>query len=118
MLVQRTVVESTRTSRLSWSPTLATERSRKDGARTSAYLSSPNKFLGLLLARAARMPRRLGHFRLLVLLFRIHEISAVVFVVMAHPRHAVLQPVLVAALRRHVEEVIRADQDVEAARIG
>src|SRR5215831_17086917 len=41
-----------------------------------------------------------------------------VFVVTSHPGHAPGQSVFIAALRRHVEKIIGAEQDVEAAGIG
>src|SRR3989442_8254482 len=42
----------------------------------------------------------------------------VVPIVVTHPRHRERQGVLVAALRREVEVVVRADQQIEPARIG
>src|ERR1700728_1079330 len=43
---------------------------------------------------------------------------ALVFVVMAYPRHGEVQSVLVAALGGDVEEVVRADENIEAAAIA
>jgi len=40
-----------------------------------------------------------------------------VFVVAAHPCHAPWQRAFVAALRRKIEEIVSADQNVEAARV-
>src|SRR5262249_17727377 len=41
-----------------------------------------------------------------------------VFIVPAHPGHAPRQAAFVAAFRRHVEEIIGADKNIEAARVG
>ena len=44
--------------------------------------------------------------------------SLAVFVVMPHPGHGVLQSCFVASLRHQVEKVIRADKNVEPARVA
>ena len=49
---------------------------------------------------------------------RIDKVSAVIFVVMANPRHGVGQSVFVASFRHKIKEVISAYQDVESTRIG
>src|SRR2546426_3763314 len=44
--------------------------------------------------------------------------SVAVSIEVAHPRHREGQGALVAALRRQVKVIVRADQQVESARVG
>jgi hypothetical protein len=55
--------------------------------------------------------------RLLVLLLRVDEIPAVVFVMVANPCHRMRQSIFIAALRCEIEEVVGPHQDVQSARI-
>jgi len=47
----------------------------------------------------------------------IHEIAAVILVVVANPGHCVRQAFFVTSFRHQVKKVIRADKDVEPTRI-
>src|SRR5277367_3834150 len=60
-----------------------------------------------------------GHaLGLRVRLTDIHQLSIHILIVMPHPRHAELQAVLVAALGCKVQEVVRAEKNVQTARVS
>jgi hypothetical protein len=71
----------------------------------------------LAIAGAAGVSRG-GDFGVLVPGLGVDEVAFVVFVVMTHPSHGVLQAVLVASLGNQVEKIVGPNQDVESARIG
>ena len=55
--------------------------------------------------------------RLHVLLLRIHDRVLLILVVVLDPRHAEGEALLVAAFRRNVQKVVRAEKNVEASRV-
>src|SRR5439155_19583210 len=74
--------------------------------------SAARKKSGVLFFRAA-----IVHFcRRLVPALGVHNIMAGVFVVVLDPGHAEGEALFVAPFRRDIEEVVRADVDVQAAR--
>src|SRR6267378_7922421 len=58
-----------------------------------------------------------GFGRLHVLCVRIDPVACVVLVVMPEPSHPMLQALFVAPLGREVQPVVRADKNVQPARV-